>query len=187
MNAAQRGHHGPASIRIPSVSSGPGGRGGPDGVQKPKRRKHKQKPPGGATPEVRKPPARVRRASARSESRDEEADGYEVGNDAVKAGVTPGKLRQLLPPKRFRFCMYIRAGDTTTQVAGSPQKCDVLVHQAATPDPLRRPGQGFAPPPKGNVGARPASSAAKAASSQDQVGRRCPAALSPFVLPAYLH
>lgn len=45
----------------------------------------------------------------------------------------------------------------------------MLAYQAATPDPLQRPGQGFAPPPKGAVGARPASSAAKAASSQDQV------------------
>lgn len=45
----------------------------------------------------------------------------------------------------------------------------VLAYQVATPDPLQRPGQGFAPPPKGAAGARPASSAAKAASSQDQV------------------
>lgn len=112
--AAEQGRPGPASFRMPGAG---GSCPGAKGVQKPK--KKNQKPAGSAAaPEVRKPPARVRRASARSESfRDERSDGYE----------------------------------------------------AATPDPLRRPGQGFAPPPKGAAAARPATSAAKAASSQDQV------------------
>lgn len=78
MDAAQHGRHGPASMRVPSVSSGLGSHGGAPGTQKQKKRK--QKPAGGAAPEVRKPPARVRRASVKSESRDEEADGYEVGS-----------------------------------------------------------------------------------------------------------
>ena len=78
MDAAQHGRHGPASIRVPSVSSGLGSHGAAAGVQKQKQKKRKQKAAGGAAPEVRKPPARVRRASVRSESRDEEADGYEV-------------------------------------------------------------------------------------------------------------
>lgn len=68
-------------MRVPSVSSGLGSYGGGGGgVQKQKQKKRKQKPPGGAAPEVRKPPTRVRRASVKSESRDEEADGYEVGH-----------------------------------------------------------------------------------------------------------
>jgi hypothetical protein len=81
VDAAQHGRHGPASMRVPSVSSGLGSHGGAGaGVQKQKQKKRKQKPASGAAPEVRKPPARVRRASVKSESRDEEADGYEVGN-----------------------------------------------------------------------------------------------------------
>jgi hypothetical protein len=98
VDAAQQGRHGPISFRVPSISGGLGSHGGTGGVQKPRKKKQQHKPPGAAAPEVRKPPARMRRASARSESRDEEADGYEVSTpqderpDSRNAPLVPATL-----------------------------------------------------------------------------------------------
>ena len=171
VDAAQHGRHGPTSIRVPSVSSGLGGHGGAAaGVQKQKQKKRKQKATGGAAPEVRKPPARVRRASARSESRDEEPDGYEVGSLQEDRHDSRNSVPGFAAWHRAFDGRPVHGVYCSTGVYAAQNWVMLASHQAATPDPLQRPGQGFAPPPKGAVGARPAGSAARAASSRDQVG-----------------